>query len=135
MLGEMVSEERGQLTGMRVLPSEAGLPKVEVSYQAAGTLLGIHVTDMGTYISTARPDGTLFGQGQGIATTADGEAVTWKGQGIGHFTGRGSGVSWRGSLYFQTSSERLSRLNGLVAVFEDEVDEGDKMEVKTWEWK
>jgi hypothetical protein len=135
MLGELVSEERGQVTGMRVLPSEGGQPKIEVSFQAAGTLLGIHMTDMGTYISTIRPDGTLVGQGQGISTTADGDTATWKGQGVGHFTGRGTGVSWRGSVYFHTTSERLSRLNGVAAVFEDEVDESDKMEIKTWEWK
>jgi hypothetical protein len=33
---------------------------------------------MGTYVSTARPDGTLFGEGQGIIMTDDGEVVTWR---------------------------------------------------------
>ena len=57
MLGDQLGEEHGQITGMRVLASE-GAPKVEVSFQATGTLAGVEVSDMGTYVSVARPDGT-----------------------------------------------------------------------------
>lgn len=135
MLGEQIGEETGQITGIRVLPDEGGAAKVEVSFQSNGTLLGAHVSNMGTYIAVTRPDGTLFGEGQGIATTENGEMATWHGHGVGHFTGHGSAVSYRGAIYFQTTAERLTRLNGVAAVFEYDSDESGKTSDKTYEWK
>jgi hypothetical protein len=135
MLGEQIDEETGQITGMRVLPGEGAGSKVEVSFQSSGTLLGAHMTNMGTYISVSRPDGTLFGDGQGIIMTDEGEMVTWRGQGVGRFTGHGTAVSWRGAIYSQTTSERLARLNGIAGVFEFEADESGKTAAKSWEWK
>ena len=135
MLGEQIGQETGQITGMRVLPGNGGGPKVEVSFQASGTLLGVHGTNMGTYVSVTRPDGTLFGEGQGVVMTEDGEMVAWQGAGVGRFTGHGTAVSWRGATYYQTTSERLSRLNGVAGVFEYETDESGKSEDKTYEWK
>ena len=72
MLGEQLGEETGQITGLRVLPDEGVGPRVEVSFQASGTLLGTPESDMGTYVSVTRPDGTLFGDGQGVVMTDDG---------------------------------------------------------------
>ncbi len=135
MLGEQIGEETGQVTGIRVLPDEGTGSRVEVSFQSNGTLLGAHVSNMGTYISTPRPDGTLFGDGQGVAVTEQGDMATWRGQGVGHFTGHGTAVSWRGAIYFHTTSERLARLNGIAAVFEHEADESGKTSDKTYEWK
>jgi hypothetical protein len=130
-----IGEETGQITAMRVLPAEGADPKMEVSFQSSGTLLGAHVNDMGTYVSVTRPDGTLFGDGQGISMTEDGEMATWRGAGAGRFTGQGGAVSWRGAIYFQTTSERLARLNGIAVVFEFETDQSGKVAVKTFEWK
>jgi hypothetical protein len=70
-----------------------------------------------------------------IAMTDQGEVVTWRGQGVGRFTGHGMAVSWRGAIYYQTTSERLARLNGIAAVFEYEADESGKTADKTYEWK
>ena len=135
MLGEQIGEDTGQITGMRVLPDEGAGPKVEVSFQTSGTILGIHESNMGTYLLTARPDGTTFSEGQGIITTDDGEVVTWRGQGVGRPTGHGMATSARGAVYAQTTSERLARLNGIAGVFEFESDESGKVAGKTWEWK
>ena len=135
MLGEQIGEETGQITGIRVLPDEGAGPKVEVSFQQSGTLLGAQVSDMGTYISVTRPDGTLFGDGQGVIMTDDGQMAAWRGQGVGRFTGHGTAVSYRGAIYFQTASERLSRLNGIAVVFEYETDESGKTAAKSYEWK
>ena len=135
MLGEQIGEVTGQITGMRVLPDEGHGAKVEVSFQQSGTLLGVHVNDMGTYVSVTRPDGTLFGNGQGVTMTEDGEMATWRGQGVGRFTGRGGAVSYRGAVYFQTTSERLARLNSMAVVFEYETDESGKTTAKDYEWK
>ena len=134
MLGELVVEERGKVTGRRVLPSEGLGPKVEISFRAGSKILGVEGTDMGTYWSMVRPDGVLYGEGQGIVMTKDGEMVTWRGQGVGRFKA-GGGVSWRGAVYYQTASQKLSRLNGVASVFEYEVDQNDNTSGKFWEWK
>jgi len=133
MLGELIGEERGQITSTRVLASETG-PRVEASFQAQGTILGTDITDMGTYISSARPDGTMFGEGQGISMTTDGEMATWRGQGVGRFTRPGA-VAWRGAIYYESASKKLSKLNGIAVIYEYETDESGKIESKTWEWK
>jgi len=41
MQGELIGEERGKLTGLRVLPHEGSGPNVEVMFQASGKMLGI----------------------------------------------------------------------------------------------
>jgi hypothetical protein len=135
MLGEQIGEATGQITGTRVLPDEGAGPRVEVSFQDSGTLLGIHGTNMGTYVSVARPDGTLFSDGQGIAMTDEGEVVTWRGQGVVRPTGHGMATSSRGAVYCQTTSERLARLNGIALLFEVEADESGKITTRSWEWK
>ncbi len=135
MFTEQIGEETGQITGIRVLPDEGHGPKVEVTFQASGTMLGVHANNMGSYISVTRPDGTLFGEGQGVAMTENGEMVTWRGQGVGHFTGHGSAVSYRGAVYFRTTSERLARLNGIAGIYESETDENGKTLNKMYEWK
>ncbi len=133
MLGEKIGEETGRVTSQRVLPSD-GPPTIETSFQASGSLYGVAVTNMGTYVSAVRPDGNLYGEGQGVVMTADGGAATWKGQGVGKF-GPGGSVSFRGSLYFQTAHEPLLRLNDVAAIFEYDIDaEGNTVD-RTWEWK
>ena len=134
MLGELLIEEYGDTIVRRVLPSEGFAPKIEITFQASGKVLGVEYQNMGSYITAVRPDGLLFGEGQGLAMTVDGEAVTWKGNGIGHFTTTG-GASYRGAIYYQTASQKLARLNGVAGVFEYEVDENGKTSGKIWEWK
>ena len=135
-LGDQVADERGSITAMRVIPGAEGQsPKVEVSFQAAGEILGIQATDIGTYCAVTRPDGLLYGEGQGIITTKDGETAIWKGTGVGRPTGHGSAVSWRGAVYYQSSSERLQRLNGVAGIFEHEADENGNTLGKVYEWK
>jgi hypothetical protein len=135
MLGEQIGEETGQITGIRVLPDEGAGPRVEVSFQQSGTLLGAQMSDMGTYVSVTRPDGSLFGDGQGVIMTDDGEMATWRGQGVGRFTGHGTAVAYRGAIYYQTASQRLARLNSIAVIFEYETDESGKTAAKAYEWK
>jgi len=134
MLGEMLGETQGKITGNRVLPSEGPTPKIESSYQGSGRILGVEVTDMGTFWSIFRKEGVLYGEGQGVVMTRDGEMATWKGQGLGRIKGRSTAVSWRGSVLFQTSSQRLARLGSVAVNFEFEVDEDGNTYVKIWEW-
>jgi hypothetical protein len=134
MLGELVGQETGQVTAIRVLPG-GGEPNVEVSFQAAGTLLGTNETNIGTYTTVTRPDGTLFGEGQGVVMTESGDMASWKGEGVGHFTGEGTAVSWRGAIFYQTEAQSLARLNGLATVFEYDTDASGKTDARTYEWK
>lgn len=135
MLGEELGQEIGQVIGTRVLPAENSGPRVEVSFQANGRMLDTDMTDMGTYESVVRADGTLEGHGQGMLMTPEGESVAWVGHGVGQFTGHGSAVSWRGSLFYQTTSPRLARLNRIVGMFEYETDESGKTTGRVYEWK
>ncbi|MEV7522306.1 hypothetical protein [Streptomyces sp. NPDC091371] len=134
MLGELIGEEQGETTGIRVLSTDGGHAVLEASFQATGTLLGASAKDMGTYESVTRADGTLFGQGQGITMTADGETLSWHGDGVGHFTESG-GVSWRGAIYYETTAERFAQLNSIAAVYEFETDESGRITAKVYEWK
>lgn len=134
MLGELIGQETGQITNIRVLPSP-GDPKIEVTFQASGTLLGTHETNMGTYTAVTRPDGTMSGTGQGVVVTENGEKAAWRGDGVGHFTGDGTAVSWRGAIYYQTEAQSLSRLNGIAAVYEYDTNASGKTEARNYEWK
>ena len=132
MLGDALGEEKGKVLVRRVLAGDT--PSVEVSFEARGKLLNLDSTSMGTYTSQVRPDGTLYGEGQGVVLTSDGGMASWKGQGIGRMTGKGTAVSYRGALYYQTASPSLARLNGVAAVYEYEVDETGGTSARLWEW-
>ena len=133
MLGENVGNTQGKVTGRRVLPSEGG-PSVEITIAEAGKTLGLDVQVYATYSADLRPDGTLFGSGQGVAMAANGEGATFTGSGVGRFTEQG-GASFRGALYFQSTGATLSRLNGVAVVFEHDADATDNTSTKLWEWK
>jgi hypothetical protein len=133
MLGEQMGEARGKRTARRVVSVDGGF-KVEVSFETSGKLLGVNATEVGTYWSVSRPDGTLYGEGQGVVLTEDGGMATWKGQGVGKFVGGGA-VSYRGAIYYTTTSPKLARLNTVAAVFEFEVDGDGNTHSKLWEWK
>lgn len=135
MLGEMIGEDQGKITAIRVLPFNGQAPQMEVSFQSSGNLVGVETTNLGTYISTLMPSGVFNGEGQGVVITQDGDTATWIGTGVGKPTGKGTAVSWRGSLYFQTSSQRLAGLNKIATIFEYEVDENGNTSAKFWEWK
>jgi hypothetical protein len=136
-LGELIEDSTGKITGQRVLDVE--IPKMETSFAMEGNYRGISCTDVGTYTSVLREGGVLYGEGQGIITTKDGQGMaTWTGQGIGKFTAPGK-VSFRGSIFLRTPSTsqggKLSSLNNMVGMFEYEVDEMGSCFTKSWEWK
>ncbi|QNS03808.1 hypothetical protein [Streptomyces xanthii] len=134
MLGETIGEEQGRTTGMRVLSTDGGHPVTEASFQASGTLLGVEIQDTGTYESVLRPDGTLWGEGQGFNMTKDGETVTWHGSGVGRFVDGGA-VEWRGAIFFETAATKFERLNTVAGVFEFRVEADGKAAAKLYEWK
>lgn len=138
VLGELIVELKGKITGQRVLDVEG--PKIEASMIMDGNYRGIDTTEIATYWSIPR-GGAMYGKGQGVITTKDGqEMATWTGQGIGKTTGRRN--RFRGSIFFKTSPEaqfpsggKLLFLNNMVGVFEFETDEQGNCSAKVWEWK
>lgn len=134
MQGDKVGESTGKVTGRRVLPNAGAGPKMETSFEADGKLLGVEVHETGTYGSLVRPDGSLFGEGQGIVMGSGGELASWVGQGVGTLKKNG-GVSYRGAVYYQTSAPAWSRLNTVAAIFEYEVDAQGNTRAQLWEWK
>lgn len=134
MLGNMIGEVFGKITGNRVLPHEGPFPKIESSYQESGKILGVDITDIGTYWSTTKTEGVLYGEANGVMMTSNNETVLYTAQGIGKFTEQGAST-WRGSLYFQTRSQVLADLNNIVGLFEYEIDENGNTHAKIWEWK
>ncbi len=134
MLGEKIGELTGKITARRVLPNTGGMPQMETSFEASGKMLGVDETEVGTYRSWMRPDGTLQGEGQGIVMGKGGESGAWTGSGVGTIKKDGS-VSYRGALYFQTTSSAWSRLNGLAVLFEFDVDPQGHTKAQLTEWR
>lgn len=130
MLGEMIGELRGRTIGQRALPDG----KLETSIQQSGKFLGVEFNSTATFWAEQRPDGTIYGEGQGVGMGKDGEMVSFKGAGVGWFTGPGK-VLYRGTLYFWTSSQKIARINKVATVYEYEADETGANIIKIWEWK
>jgi hypothetical protein len=135
MLGEILYEAKGKVTGVRVLSSEGGEALVEVSLQVQGRILGVEETSLWTYWSKTRSDGTIYGEGKGVMTTKDGDVVSLIGNGAAKSRGSDGSIHYRGAIYFQTSSQKLSRLNGCTAVHEYDVDAEGNAVATYWEWK
>lgn len=116
MLGNQIGEDKGKVTGERVL--DANGPKIEVSFSATGKYVGIDITNAVTYWSVPVAENILYGEGQGvIMPTNNVDAIGWTAQGIGNFTTTGK-LRFRGSVFFKTSlAATLSALNNMVAVF------------------
>ncbi len=104
MLGDLIYEEKGTSTGIRVLSSEGGEVEVEVNLKTED--LGVEETSLWTYTSKTRADGSIYGEGTGFMTTQDGATIHLHAQGAAKATSDGS-VANRGALYFQTTAEKL----------------------------
>src|SRR5260221_11809764 len=110
MIGEKIGKETGHVKVQRVLPNPGGIPKMETTFEAAGTILGAAHKTFGTYTSMLRPDGTVYGEGAGLVMGKEGEMASGVGQGVGTFKKDG-GISYPGSIDNQSPQPKWSRLN------------------------
>jgi hypothetical protein len=133
MLGEQIGEEAGKVMVRRVI-SVDGDAKVEVTVQSTGRLLGIETRSNVTYCAGIRPDGSLYGEGQGLVVGKGGEQATWKGAGAGKLLDDGS-VSYRGATYYYSDSPNFRRLNTIAVIFEYSADADGNTKSKNWEWR
>ena len=133
MLGEQIGEETGRVILRRVISVDGGT-KIEVTTQATGKLLGVETRSNITYCAGIRPDGSLYGEGQGLVVGKGGEQATWKGAGVGKL-GDGGAVTYRGALYYYSDSPNFRRLNAVAVIFEYSADADGNTKSKLWEWK
>src|ERR671911_2947940 len=113
MLGQLLFESRGRITGQRVLSVEDGTPKFEVSITGTGIFTGsLEVTTTWPYWTIRRPDGTSYSEGQGVIMTKDGRDVaTATGRTEGKMVESGK-MRYVGALFYETQSEnKLAFLN------------------------
>jgi len=131
MLGELIYEGSGKRNVRRVVSIDP--VQLEVTFEGSGKMHGLDVMEIGTYHTMIRSDGTLYGEGQGVIMSADGDLVTWKGTGTGSV--KAGTVSYRGSISYHTASPKLARLNTVAGVFEFESGQDGSTQAKVWEWK
>lgn len=132
MLGDLVYESKGKITGERVL--ELNPPKIESSYTVEGKLKGVEVTELGTYTSNMRPDGTLCGEDKSITKAKDGSVTTATARGIGRFTGPEK-IRFRGfATLGAEGTGTFGAVNSMLIAFEVEIN-GENIVLKGWEWK
>jgi hypothetical protein len=137
MLGELLFESKGKITGQRVLSVDDGIPKFEISISGTGIFTGsLEVNTNWTYWAIQRPDGTSHSRGQGVIMTTDGrEVATATGRAEGKMIKSGK-LRFVGAIFYEAHSEnKLAFLNHLVGVNEYEVDAQGNYEHKLWEWK
>lgn len=137
MLGELIFESRGRVSGQRVLSVENGIPKFEISIAGTGIFTGsLEVTTTWTYWAIQRPDGTSYSQGQGVIMTKDGQDMaTATGRAEGKKVESGK-TRYVGAIFYESySRNKLAFLNHLIGVNEYEVDALGNYEHRLWEWK
>lgn len=132
--GKLIREAHGKLAGVRILDASG---RTEVTVQEEGMILGVEDLTTATFTGAPRPDGRLFGEVNRVIVTKEGDSILSFGSGLATPKGRPPALSVRGPLYYQTSSnkEKLMPLNGMMSVYEVEIDEQGKFTVKEWEWK
>ena len=127
---------KSRLTGSRILNADEY--KIEHSLTHEGKLKDIEITILGAFWAIPTGKNVIYGEGQGIITTKDGEATaSFREYRIGHSKGQ-VGASFRGSVFYKSSistNGKLSFLNDKIGVFETEINESGISTEKVWEWK
>ena len=134
-LGNLILDETGQVTGMRVLSNDANGVNVEVSLQTTGTIRGVPENTLWTYEVLTRPDGSVQGGGNGIMTTQDGDVIALIGNGSGKAVPPGETTNFRTMLHPHTTSDKFADLNGTAWAGEYDVNADGSAVNKCWEWK
>ena len=118
----------------KVLPSEGTLPKFEVTAQGSGTIVGVPIQFMGTYLTEMKADGSMYGEcpNSALLMAADGVA-TLKASGVGRTEPDGS-TKFRGIFYIETTAPSLMSLNGKAIVQEYDVDAEGNATSEMWHW-
>ncbi len=134
-LGNLVLDETGQLTGTRVLSTDASGTNLELNLQLTGTIRGVSETTLWTYTMLTRPDGSIYGVGQGVMTTQDGDVIHLIGHGSAQAAAPGDMIHFRTMLHAHTASAKYADLNTIGLAGEYDVAPDGSAVNKCWEWK
>jgi hypothetical protein len=139
-LGNPFFVEQGRIIGQRIL-AVTPQPQLESSFMANATITngGDTVTNAintGTSESTLNADGTFRGEGRGILRTQRGDVATWTNQVVGNLTPEGTIVT-RGVGFWSTPSTtgELAFMDGMITVFEVQIDKEGNLSAREWEWR
>jgi hypothetical protein len=143
-LGEPLFVEKGRITGQRVL-TVAPQPQIETSFMANtsinnGTDFVVNAINIGTTTITLNADGTFGGEGQGVLRTEGGGLASWTSQTVGNLA-LGGNIIIRGVTFWSTppssstTSSELAFMNGVIGLFEMEIDSQGNLSVTEWEWE
>src|SRR5215211_1683952 len=139
-LGEPLFVEQGRIIGQRVL-AVTPQPQLESSFMANATITNSSETitnaiNTGTSVSTLNTDGTFRGEGQGILRTQGGDVATWTNQVVGNLTPEGTIIT-RGVGFWNTPSTtgELAFMDGMITVFEVQIDREGNLSAREWEWR
>ena len=131
--------EQGRIIGQRVL-AVMPQPQLEFSFMANASINNgsgsvINAINTGTSVSTLNADRTFSGKGQGILRTQRGEVATWTNQVTGNLTPEGTIIS-HGVGFWSTPSTtgELFFMNGMITVFEVQIDREGNLSAREWEW-
>ena len=133
-IGNLIYEGRGEINSQTVLQG----PTVQTSFSSNDTVItGVNnqtVTEIGTYTSTPKANGILYGEGKGVMTGTDNEILTWTSHQIGTMNPQGK-IVFHGSMFFNALSpaRSLAYLDNMPAVFTFEVDASKNTVTKVWE--
>jgi hypothetical protein len=142
-LGEPLFVEQGRITGQRVL-AVAPQPQLETSFMANasinnGTGSVVNAINIGTTTITLNADGTFRGEGQGILRTEGGDFASWTSKTVGSLALEGNiivhGVTFWSTPPSSTTTGELAFMNGVIGLFEMEIDRQGNLSVTEWEWE
>ncbi len=127
----------GKVTGQRSIPIEGQeTPKTELSAEWNGKILGIEFSGVDKLLLSPKAEqGVSYAEGHAEMKTKEGDSVKWTSYGLFIATGNGLASKGSGCAFFQTASQRLSRLNRVVTVFEVHGNERGDRNIRLWEWK
>jgi len=140
LFGNPFFVEQGRIIGQRVL-AVMPQPQLEFSFMANASINNgsdsvIDAINTGTSVSILNADGSFSGKGQGILRTQGGEVATWTNQVTGNLTREGTIIS-RGVGFWSTPSTtgELAFMNGMITVFEVQIDREGNLSAREWEWR
>jgi hypothetical protein len=133
VLGELIYEGKGRITGPRILSAEEN--KIEHTLLEIGRFKDIDVNITSTFWTIPVGKNTVYGEAQAVITTKDsGETASYRAYGIGR-SNESEGMSFRGTVFYKIpTTGKLSFLNNMVGVLEAEVDNNNHSDM-IWEWK
>jgi hypothetical protein len=136
MLGEKIGDERGKVTSRRILPGDDyRFVKMEISFESQITVYGMAGMAFGTYTVFERIPGQMYGEGQGVYMTNDGESAIWNGHGVGFGQADGS-IKFAASIAFQANTTgKLARLAQCLVLVEHTAAADGTITSTLHEWK